>query len=74
MSYVLVLLVTIDVVVVLVRLVLTCLVVVPLPLLLYLRGVRLQGRLLSWLQHDPNQDYISTYLFYIYFYRHLSTP
>jgi hypothetical protein len=31
---------------------------------------RLQGRLLSWLQHDPNQDSISTYLFYIYFYRY----
>jgi hypothetical protein len=44
MSYVLVLLMAIDVAVVLVGLVLTSPLGVPLPLLLYSRGVRLQGR------------------------------
>jgi hypothetical protein len=43
---------------------------VPLPLLLYPRGVKLQGRYPSWLQHDSYSDSISTCLFYTYFYRY----
>jgi hypothetical protein len=33
-------------------------------------GVRLQGRQLSQLQHDPIQDSISTCLIYIFFYKY----
>jgi hypothetical protein len=49
MSYLLVLLMAIGVAVVLVGLVLTFILEVPLPLLLYPKGVRLQGRKLSQL-------------------------
>jgi hypothetical protein len=34
------------------------------------KGARVQGRYSSQLQYDPNQDSISTCLFYIYFYRY----
>jgi hypothetical protein len=34
------------------------------------KGAMLQEREPGWLQHDPNQDSISTCPFYIYFYRY----
>jgi hypothetical protein len=43
---------------------------VHLPLLLYSRGAKLQGRQPSWLQHDPKQDSLSTCIFYTYSYRY----
>jgi hypothetical protein len=63
MSYALVLLMAIDVVLLLPR-------GVPLPLLLYPRGRGYKEGKQSRLQHDPNQDSISTYLLYIYSYRY----
>jgi hypothetical protein len=58
----------IAIAVVVVGLVLTYSLGVPLPLLLYPSGARLQGRQPSRLQHDSNQDSISTCLFYRYSY------
>jgi hypothetical protein len=60
LSCVLVLLIAIDVVVV------VFILGVPLPLLLYPRGTRLQGRQLSQLQHDPNKDYLYLPILQIY--------
>jgi hypothetical protein len=48
----------------------SCSLEVSLTLFLYPRGSRLQGIYLSRLQYDLSYDSISTYLFYIYFYRY----